>query len=190
LTQSAKAHTHDGVSRRELIDRLGSVSLVGLSKLLFRSSSPGYAALSGEGARISGGRWNPPDSFPVVYAATDVSAAALEVYRTAARYGVAPAQLLPRVLWSVDTRLERVLDFSQEPVRRSAGLPLSAMQDDDMRLCQAYGDAAHYLGIEAIVAPSNAAPGANTVAIYVARLGARSRLEIVASQILDTDQVT
>jgi RES domain-containing protein len=96
------------VSRRSLIERIGTVPSRPFRGLAYRSASPGYAALSGEGARLKGGRWNPPDSFPVLYVATDPSAAAAEIKRTARRYGVALDDLLPRILTTIGVRLEIV----------------------------------------------------------------------------------
>jgi hypothetical protein len=41
--------------------------------------------------------------------------------------------------------------------------------DDDVRICQAIGDAAHYIGFEGILAPSAASPG-DALSIFVNKL--------------------
>jgi RES domain-containing protein len=177
------------MARRDLIQLLATVRSQKLSLRAYRSASPGYSPLSGEGARLIGGRWNPPNSFPVLYAASDVGAAAWEVFRTARRYDLEAAQLLPRILWTIEIQLERVLDFTDAAVRDAAHLPIPVITDDDIRLCQAYGDAAHYLGIEGILAPSNAGAG-STVAVFINRLGSQSSARVVANEILDRGDIT
>lgn len=124
-----------------------------------------------------------------MYLATDVGAAAGEVLRTATKYGLSVEQLLPRILWTVDVDLDRVLDFTDPMIRDQAHLPLVAIADHDLRICQAYGDAAHYLGIEAILSPSNTG-AATTVAMFVNRLGARSAARVISEELLDRGAIT
>ena len=50
---------------RTLIERLDALSRVPFEGEAFRHMGPGYGPLDAEGARIHGGRWNPPNSFPV-----------------------------------------------------------------------------------------------------------------------------
>lgn len=161
-----------------------------MEAVVYRNTSPGYEALSGEGARVRGGRWNPPGRFPVLYTASDPGVAAAEIGRTAERYGVAVESLLPRNLTTIRVSLVRVLDLTEDSVLTLVPLPLAAASDDDLRLCQAVGDAAHYLGFEAILAPSAAAPGGTTLAIFVNSLGARSAIESIKIELLDGDSVT
>lgn len=178
------------MSRRSLIERLSALEPERFSGRVYRSTSPGYDVLSGEGARAKGGRWNPPDSFPVLYTATDPSAAALEVYRTASRFGVRVVDLLPRHLTTIRVRLERVANLSSPANLTYIGLSASALLDDDLRLCQALGDAVHYLGFEAVLAPSATASAANTLAIFVNSIGATSELDILTTELLDVGGVT
>ena len=184
-----KASTRS-VSRRSLIEHISRIEPRALEVVVYRNTSLGYEALSGEGARVRGGRWNPPGSFPVVYAASDPGVAAAEISRTAQRYGVAIASLLPRNLTTIRVSLVRVLDLTDDSVLASVPLPRSATTDEDLRLCEAVGDAAHYLGFEAILAPSAAAPGGTTLAIFVNSLGARSAIEPIETGLLDGDSIT
>jgi RES domain-containing protein len=177
------------VSRRSLIERLGRVVWVPLQATVYRSTAPGYDVLSGEGARAKGGRWNPAGSFPVVYAASDVSAAALEVRRTALLYGFPLESLLPRHLATIRVSLGRVLNLHDPVGLATLGMAPEVLTDDDHRICQALGDAAHYLGFEAVLAPSAVAP-ASTLAIFPNSLTAQSSLELVASELLDVGDVT
>lgn len=188
MTRWAKAFTPD-VSRRSLIERLANARASDFSGMLFRSASPGYPPLSGEGARQRGGRWNPPDSFPVLYAATDPSAAAAEIARTALKYGVPSSALLPRHMYTIELRSRRVLDLTSASTRETVGFSAAVYTDDDIGLCQAIGDAAHYLGFEAILAPSAVTP-AKTMAIFIGSLSSSSSIEVVGSELLDGDAVT
>ena len=177
------------MSRRSLIERIGTLPARPLRSVVFRSTSPGYSALGGEGARVKGGRWNPPTSFPVLYVSSDPSAAAGEIARTARRYGVALNSLLPRQLTTIRVELGRVLDLTDPTNVALAGLTPAALSGDDLRICQAVGDAAHYLGFEALLAPSVAAP-ATTIAIFLNALRATSSIEIVGTEILDNEGIT
>jgi RES domain-containing protein len=47
----------------------------------FRQQSPRHDPLSGDGARILGGRFNPPESFPVLYLCTTRACAVAEAIR-------------------------------------------------------------------------------------------------------------
>jgi RES domain-containing protein len=53
------------------------------SGICYRQQSPKYDPLSGEGARMQGGRFNPPNSFPVLYLCSTAGCAAAEFMRFA-----------------------------------------------------------------------------------------------------------
>src|ERR1700687_5970826 len=63
------------------------------SGVFYRSSSPRYAnkddLLTGAGSKTAGGRWNPPDSFRVVYSSLDPLTAAEEALAHFRHYGLA-----------------------------------------------------------------------------------------------------
>lgn len=177
------------MSRRSLIEKVDRLPSRALARRVFRNVAPGYAAISGEGARRFGGRWNPPKSFPVLYTASGPETAALEVERTAAKLGMPVGGLLPRNLITLEVSLGRVLDFTDAEVLRQAGLTREVLVDDDVRICQALGDAAHYLGFEGVLSPSAAGPG-NTLAIFLNRLKATSRLESLRIELLDKGDLT
>ena len=64
----------------ELVDLLDRGSYSGDC---YRHQGPGHPPLNAEGARIHGGRWNPKESFPVLYLARTESTAAAEFFRLA-----------------------------------------------------------------------------------------------------------
>lgn len=177
------------MSRRSLIEKVDRLPSRTFARTVFRNVAPGYPAISGEGARRFGGRWNPPKSFPVLYTASGPETAALEVRRTATKLGVREGSLLPRNLISLDVSLGRVLDFTDSEVLHQAGLTEQVLVDDDVRICQALGDAAHYLGYEGVLSPSAAGPG-DTLAIFLNRLRATSRLESVRIELLEAGDLT
>ena len=85
--------------------------------------------LSSAGSRLHGGRFNPPGTFELLYAALDVETALSE------REGIllsAPGVRLARgvrtgVLLRIGCRLSRVLDLRDERVRERLGLTLASL---------------------------------------------------------------
>lgn len=157
------------MAQRELIDALGRLEPVPYTAVVYRQLAVGYQALSGEGARAHGGRWNPPDSFPVLYTSPSPAVVRAEIVRAAKRKGFAPEDLLPRRLVSYRVDLQRVVDLTSEVNRHRVGFSLVVITDDDIRICQAIGEAAHYMGFEGIAAPSAAAEG-DSLSIFLNRL--------------------
>ena len=92
----------------------------------YRHLSPKYDPLSGEGARLNGGRFNPPGSFPVLYLCLTRYRAAAELQRADQRQAIGTGGLLPRHLFRYDMRLERVLDLTDQHVRLSVGVSIEA----------------------------------------------------------------
>lgn len=177
------------MSRRSLIEKIDGLPALTFAGDVLRSVSPGWSPLSGDGARVNGGRWNPPNSFPVVYTALDAGTAAMEIRRTARRFGVPETSLLPRYLVTIRVSLTQVLDLTDLRVLGAAGLTPAVLTDDDLRICQAVGDAAHYIGFEGILAASAAAPS-TTLSIFPNRLKPSSSLEVIRTELLDVGDVT
>lgn len=164
---------------RELIEAVDGIPRSSLSAKIIRHVAPGYLPLSGEGARIHGGRWNPPESFATLYTAFDRPTMIAELERAARRQGIAAADLLPRdeVIYAVE--LQRVIDLVNPGHLRTVGLDGARLASRDWRLCQAIGDAAHYVGFEGILSPSATGTG-NTLAIFLDRLVRGSTLNVVS----------
>jgi RES domain-containing protein len=92
--------------------------------------------LSGEGARIRGGRWNPPGTATLYGSITDT--AALEECKANDRYyGVDTKS--PRLLVAIETRLTRVLDLTSPICRKSLDLTLTQLAAEDWRKLLASG---------------------------------------------------
>ncbi|MHB8513142.1 MAG: RES family NAD+ phosphorylase [Actinomycetota bacterium] len=157
----------------ELVERVDSLGSVAFAGDAFRHLGPGYPPLSGEGARVLGGRWNPPDSFPVLYMGLDIATITAEFYRSATRNGMPPEAMLPRKVLRYEIQLSAVLDLRLERARDAIGLTNADTAGDDLGPCQSIGEAAHYLGLEGILAPSAAGLG-SVLAVFYAKLRAAS----------------
>ena len=75
---------------RELLSRLGNLKPTPLATTAYRHLAPGRDPLSGEGARIHGGRWNPPESFPTIYLGLSEATVDAEFARMAAKQADTP----------------------------------------------------------------------------------------------------
>ena len=82
----------------------------------WRHLSPRYDPLSGEGARLHGGRFNPPGSFPVLYLCQSRPCAVAELRHLGERQAIGVEGLLPRVLYRYEIALDRVLDLEDVPL--------------------------------------------------------------------------
>ena len=158
-----------------LIARVDALPATPYSGEAFRHQPPRYDPLSGRGARIQGGRWNPPESFSVLYLGLDHQTVSDEFLRLARRSRRDPEDFLPRVLYRYDLHLADVLDLQEPDALGGVGLTASLAASDDLRPCQDLGDAARHAGREGILAPSAAGTGV-VLAVFVDDLGAGSRI--------------
>ena len=127
----------------------------GLSVVGFRNQAIEFnSPLSGEGARLFGGRFNPPRSFAVIYLCTTPACAAAELTRQAHQQGLDTADLLPRRLWRVEGRLTRVLDLTDEAVLGVVGVQRDDLLHDDFRITRKIGEAAYQAYFQAVLSPS------------------------------------
>lgn len=141
-----------------------------LRALGYRQQAPGYDPRSGHGARRLGGRFNPPQSFAVLYLCTTPSCAAAELARLAHRQGLAVEHLLPRELWSIQANLNRVLDLTDSAVLRTLELETEDLIRDEYQLTNEIGEAAFEQRFQAILAQS--ATGVDSVlAVFTENLG-------------------
>lgn len=136
----------------------------------WRHLSPRHDPLSGEGARLNGGRFNAPDSFPVLYIGRTRPCAVAELQRLGDRHAVGAEGLLPRQLYRYDIRLERVLDLTDAEVRSEVGVGLEVLTGPDWTACQELGATTHALSGQAILSPS-AAGVDDVLAVFVQHIG-------------------
>lgn len=105
---------------------------------------------------MQGGRFNPPDSFPVLYICTSRACAVAEFVRFGSRLALGPEGLLPRSLFTFDVEVSRVLDLCDELVRQDLDVQIADLVDDDRSLTREIGIVANGLGLQAIRSPSAA----------------------------------
>lgn len=174
----------EGVFARMLVRELD----IRWSGTVFRSVTPRYAAsadlVSGVGAKKHGGRWNPPSSFRAVYGASSPELAVAESLAQSRRFGIADADIMPRVLRSLEIRLTRAADLTDGLVRRRLRTTLADLVDEPWfdrnnaggeALTQALGRAAYQSGLDGLVAPSSQSRSGFVVVVFPDLLGPTGR---------------
>jgi RES domain-containing protein len=151
----------------ELLARAPTVRIEGVA---YQNQPPGFDPRSGAGARRRGGRFNPPNSFPVLYLALTPDTAAAELRRGAEGMGLPVAGVLPRELFRYDVDLARVLDLRDQAVRDTLGVTREELLAADRTRSHQIGEAASRLGVQAVVCPSATGLGA-IVAVFTDNLG-------------------
>lgn len=125
---------------------------------------------SGEGARINGGRFNPPDSFPVLYLCTTRPCTVAELRHLGRRQLIGVDGLLPRVLYRYETALDHLLDLTSEATLERLGITDQQVTGPDLAVPRQIGVSAHATGSQGIRAPS--ATGVDEViAVFPESLG-------------------
>lgn len=152
---------------RDLARNLARVKLVSIDAAIWRHVSPREQSRpdSGEGAIGTGGRFNPPRSFPVVYGSLSRAGAGAEFRMLARRHCISIDYLLPRHLYRFRIKSGRVLDLRLSEVRQTLGLPQLGVAAVHRAHSQLIGELAHALGIDVILAPG-AAEGSAMAAIF------------------------
>lgn len=128
--------------------------------------------LSGHGAKVRGGRWNPP-GLPTLYGSITDTAALEECKANDRYYGVVTKS--PRLLVAIEARLERVLDLTDIATRRALGVTLEELATEDWRkltnagresFTQALGRAVAETGGSGLLTRSTAVHRGVNVAIF------------------------
>jgi RES domain-containing protein len=163
---------------RNLLGRVDALKPVALSAVAFRHIAKGRHPLSGAGARLQGGRWNPRESFSTLYLGLERETVVAEFYRMAERQGRAPEDFLPRQMHRYEVALTGALDLRPKAARDALDLTPDSLRSLDVQRCQEVGAAAHYLGFEGIIAPSATGSG-TVVAVFFESLKAESNVASV-----------
>lgn len=153
-----------------------AIEPVAFTAEVFRHVAEDRNPLSGAGARLHGGRWNPPDSFSTLYLALERDTTIGEFYRLARRQGRAPEDFLPRRMYRYSVALAAVLDLRDPAVRIGLESSDAELRATDAKSCRLIGEAAHQLGLEGILAPSAAGEGTVLAVLFFDRLRADSHI--------------
>ena len=125
--------------------------------------------LNGEGARRFGGRFNPPLSFPVVYACKTHGCATAELVRQARGQSLALEDLLPREFWRIEGELNSVLDLLDDSTLNMIGIDRDDLIRDHLALTHQIGEAACEHQLQAILTPPATGVG-QVLAIFTENL--------------------
>jgi RES domain len=150
----------------DLLDHLQSLTPVPLTTSAWRMARAGRNPLVATNPK---GRWD-DGSFDVVYAALDADAARAEVYYHLTRGQPVYPSALPIHLHEITTNFDNVLIFENLKALEPFGVDAATYGTADYAKLQAeysitqrIGEAAHFLGAEAIVVPSARWPESNVV---------------------------
>ena len=105
----------------------------------FRQAPPRYAEATERtlaGSANAGGRFNPRGEFGALYVSLDPETPLRELLREAARVELDILPLLPRTLFALEVKLQRVLDLTDPVVHSSWGLLPAELASSDWTACQ------------------------------------------------------
>lgn len=157
----------------ELRERLGRAPRRRRSLRAWRAVRPAYELLSTRGARLHGGRWNPP-GLAVLYASLDPLVVRAELIRAMERQGLPESAAYPIRLGLIGLEAD-VVDLC--PTGALAALeidePLSILTP--LAGTRAVGAAASRLQLEALLVPSVTGAGRNLV-IFTEQLGSQPQV--------------
>jgi hypothetical protein len=160
------------------------VRTVGRGGGYLRVADPSWKdPLDGRHAGRRGGRWNPPESFPVVYLCRTVEVARAIVRARLRSQPYGPEDLRPETaptLVRVTVREDRYLNVVTDAGCTAVGLPRSYPRDGRGRIvphrrCQPIGERAHERGLPGVAARSAAIPASQRgeELAFFGRLGLR-----------------
>jgi hypothetical protein len=146
---------------------------------------------SGKGAQLHGGRWNPRGAFPAVYLCSTPEAALAEYLARSRRMRLPDARVLPMVMAAVEIRVSWALDLDApqaalvlQPFLASEKVHWRAIQHRREAVSQAIGRAAHQLGLQALLASSQAWSNGRTVVLFPDQFTRKDRLSAPSLKIL------
>lgn len=132
----------------ELVSRAPRTSYSGFG---YRQQAPGYEPLRGQGARLLGGRFNHPISYPVLYLCTTRACAIAEFRRSAERQPIGLTGFLPRTLFRYELELMSMRDLTERAVLAATGIDHRILVDEERTMTRQLGEFAFRFGYQGIV---------------------------------------
>ena len=172
----------------ELLQRVDTLGSVTWSGVTYRHTTARRDPLSGAGARLFGGRWNPKDIVATVYLATPLGTCLGELERVAQSQQTDVATML-RAAYRLHTIVVSdvpVLDLRTPGALGAVGLSLADISDADWTACQTVGHAAWFLGLGGVLAPSATGRGL-VLAAFESHIGP-GQFEVQASEQLTPER--
>ena len=146
----------------DLVQHVNDLGASRWSGTAYRHTASNRDPMSGAGAKIFGGRWNPTE-VGTVYLAIPVTTCLAELDRQAGSQNVTTADLLRapkgRTLHTIAVRELDVLDLREQAARSRVGLDIDDISNDDWAACQAVGQCAYFLQYGGVLAPSASGSG-------------------------------
>jgi len=147
--------------------------------------------VSGKGAQINGGRWNPKGAFPAIYLCDSPETALTEYMARSRRMRLPDSRVLPMVMAAVEVKVSLALDL-EEPRVAAVLQPLLALDKIHWRAIQsrreaasqAVGRALQELGLHALLTISQARANGRTSVLFPHRFGGRDRVSAPSLKIL------
>ena len=148
---------------RELRARIGELPRRARSFQVWRAVRPAYELLGTHGARLHGGRWNPP-GLPVLYASLEPATVRAEWVRATERQGLPESAAYPLRLGLIAVRA-RTIDLRRAGALDSLGVDEPPSVLTPLGETRAVGAAAARNGVGALLVPSVTGVGANLVIV-------------------------
>lgn len=153
-----------------------------------------HEIVSGTGAYLAGGRWNPVGDMKVVYLSHSPETATTEALEHFRYYGLPISSALPKVIVAVRVKIERCLDLTDPAI--AAGLPTSIpkllavdwrakMAKNAEPTSQAVGWAAFAAGFQGVKIPSRPDPTGANLLVFPELLVKGNQLEVLNADELD-----
>jgi RES domain-containing protein len=150
--------------------------------------------VSGMGAYLAGGRWNPVGEMKVVYLSHEPETAAKEALEHFRYYGLPISTALPKVIVAVRVKIERSLDLTAPAIGADLPIPMPELLADDWRALmakdvepasQAVGWAAFAAGFQGVRVPSKPDPTGTNLLVFPELLVKGNQLEVLNADDLD-----
>src|SRR5581483_865884 len=150
--------------------------------------------VSGMGAFLAGGRWNPVGQMKVVYLSHEPETAMKEALEHFRYHALPISTALPKVIVAVHVKIERSLDLTDSAIGADFPIPISELLAEDWRAMmakdvepasQAVGWAAFAAGFQGLKVPSKPDPTGMNLVIFPERLVKGNRLEVLNAGELD-----
>ena len=165
---------------------------------LYRVAGPRHTTaediVSGIGASLAGGRWNPVGEMKVVYLSQEPETATKEALEHFRYHRLPISSALPKVMVAVSAKIELLLDLSNPTLSGDLPVSISELVAEDWRALmsrgvesasQAVGWAAYAAGFQGLKVPSKPDPNGANVLVFPESLTSTCRLEVMNADELD-----
>jgi RES domain-containing protein len=147
------------------------------------AASFAHEIISGQGARIHGGRWNPVGSFRTIYLSDSPETALQEYLARARRMKWPDHKSFPMVMAAVEVSVRRVVDFRVpevaaviEPLLKAERAHWRSIQSRREAVSQAIGRAACEAGFHGLVVTSQQVKGGVNLVLFRDSVGRQEKL--------------